>query len=154
MFKKPIKFACFVLVLSQVLTIAGNAAQKPNLIGWWKFEGDLLDSSGLGNDGRAEGDPTFAAGKIGSNALELDGDDYVVIDGVADDVTSNDITFSGWVKTTDTHGLWLSSNGAAGGNVNKALWSIDNGQAALYDGPNRPMKATQVRMSVTVCGIY
>jgi len=136
MSKKPIKLACFVLVLSQVLTIAGNAAQKPNLIGWWKFEGDLLDSSGLGNDGRAEGDPTFAAGKIGSNALELDGDDYVVIDGVADDVTSNDITFSGWVKTTDTHGLWLSSNGAAGGNVNKALWSIDNGQAALYDGPN------------------
>ena len=136
MSKKPIKLACFVLVLSQVLTIAGNAAQKPNLIGWWKFEGDLLDSSGLGNDGTAEGDPTFAASKIGSNALELDGDDYVVIDGVADDITSNDITFSGWVKTTDTHGLWLSSNGAAGGNVNKALWSIDNGQAALYDGPN------------------
>jgi len=136
MFKKPIKLACFVLMLSHVLTIAGNAAQKPNLIGWWKFEGDLLDSSGLGNDGTAEGDPAFVAGKIGSNALELDGDDYVVIDGVADDVTSNNITFSGWVKTTDTHGLWLSSNGASGANVNKALWSIENGQAALYDGPN------------------
>jgi len=136
MFKKMVKLVCFALVLNLVLTTAGNAAQKPNLIGWWKFEGDLLDSSGLGNDGTAEGDPTFVAGKIGSNALELDGDDYVVIDGVADDVTSNDITFSGWVKTTDTHGLWLSSNGASGANVNKALWSIENGQAALYDGPN------------------
>ncbi len=135
MCKKLIYLFCFVLVLSVALTSVADAA-LPNLIGWWKFDGDTLDSSGLGNDGTAVGNPTFVVGKVGSGAIDLDGDDYVTMNGVADDVTSNDITLSGWVKTTDTHGLWLSSNGAPGGNVNKALWSIDNGQAAMYDGAN------------------
>jgi hypothetical protein len=136
MCKKLIHVCSFVLVLGLAFTSVAGAADKQHLIGWWKLDGDTLDSSGLGNDGTIVGNPTFVAGKVGSDALYLDGDDYVTMDGVADDVTDDDITLSGWVKTTDTHGLWLSANGAAGGNVNKALWSIDNGQAALYDGAN------------------
>jgi len=136
MYKRLIRLWSFILVLSLVLASVANAGGKLNLIGWWKFDGNTLDSSGLGNDGTAIGDLFFIAGKVGSNALDLDGDDYVTIDAIADDVTSNDITLSGWVKTTDLYGLWLSSNGAPGGNVNKALWGIDNGQATIYDGAN------------------
>ncbi len=106
-----------------------------SLIGHWKFDGDTLDSSGLGNDGTANGEPTFVAGKVGSNALELDGLDYVAIDGVADDITNdnNDITLAGWVKTADTGSVyWFSCNTGTGGNV--ALFGIVGGQVAMYDG--------------------
>ena len=104
-----------------------NAA---DLVGLWKFDGDALDSSGLGNDGTLAGDPDFVDGWL-NQAVFLDGDDYVTMDGVADDVTSNNVTMSAWVKTTD-HGDWFSINDAGGGNV--ALFATDNQRAAMYDG--------------------
>jgi len=136
MYKILIHLWSFILVTSLVLANVTNASKKPNLIGWWEFDGDTLDSSGLNNDGTVIGDLSFVAGKVGSNALELDGDDYVAIDGIADDITSNNITVSGWIKTIDLHGFWLSSNGIPGGDVNKAMWGIHNGQTTIYDGAN------------------
>jgi len=136
LFMKLINLCSFILVISPAFANVANAHEKPNLIGWWKFDGDLLDSSGRGNDGTAIGDPIFVAGKVGTNALALNGDDYVTIDCIADDVMNNDIALSGWIKTTDLYGFWLSSNGSPGGNVNKALWGILNGQATVYDGAN------------------
>jgi len=106
------------------------------LIGHWKFDGDTLDSSGLGNDGTANGDPTYAVGQVGQ-AISLDGiDDYVTIDGVTDDITNEDITLAGWVKTDDTgSNYWFSCNGPVGGVGNVALFAIVGGQVAMYDGP-------------------
>ena len=72
MFTRLISLVSFVLMLSLVLTNMANAAEKTHLIGWWTFDGNRLDYSGLGNDGTAVGNPTFVAGKIGSNALDLD----------------------------------------------------------------------------------
>ena len=63
-------------------------------------------------------------------AIFLDGDDFVTMDGVADDVVNNDITMSAWVKTTDT-GDWFSVNTGGGGNV--ALFATENQRAAMYD---------------------
>lgn len=75
----------------------------PNLIGWWTFDegtGDTaLDFSGYGNDGEFGGDPQWVEGVIGG-ALNLDGDDYVAIDDVFDDITGTNITLSAWIKTT------------------------------------------------------
>ena len=106
----------------------------PNLIGWWTFDegygNTALDWSGHGNDGTLVNKPQWAEGQM-NGALEFNGSNYVTMNDVADDITSNDITFSGWVKTNDSHGLWLSSNTATG---NVALWSIDQGRAAMYDG--------------------
>jgi hypothetical protein len=104
------------------------------LIGHWKFDGDTLDSSGLGNHGTANGDPTYAVGQVGQ-AISFDGiDDYVVIDGVTDDITNEDITLAGWVKTDDTGSVyWFSCNGPTGANVNVALFAIIGGQVAMYD---------------------
>ncbi|MFH1718260.1 MAG: LamG domain-containing protein [Planctomycetota bacterium] len=120
-------FASFVLALSLALPGVTDAA---NLVGLWKFDGDASDSSGLGNHGTLAGDPEFVDGLLGQ-AVFLDGDDYVTMDGVADDVPSNDVTMSAWVKTTDA-GDWFSVNDAGGGNV--ALFATDNQRAAMYDG--------------------
>ncbi len=109
---------------------------------WLPFDGDTLDYSGYDNHGTAYGNPTFATGIIGSGALDFDGDDYVRMDGVADDITNNDITLSGWVKTTDNSADWFSCNTSTGGNV--ALWGIDNGQAAMYEDGYQARSTTLV----------
>jgi len=107
----------------------------PNLVGWWTFDEGYgttaLDWSGHENHATLINGPQWVEGYF-DGALEFDGSNYVTMDPVADDITSDDITLSGWVKTTDTHGLWLSCNTASRGNV--ALWSIDNSLAAMYDG--------------------
>jgi tetratricopeptide (TPR) repeat protein len=84
------------------------------MIGWWTFDegrGSIaFDSSGHANDGTLQGDPQWTDGNIGG-ALELDGDDFVAIDGVVDDITGNNITVSAWVKTTTTvEGNLFASN--------------------------------------------
>jgi hypothetical protein len=107
---------------------------EPNnagLVGHWKFDegaGTIaLDSSGLGNDGTLGGDPQWVAGVKGG-ALDLDGiGDYVSIDGVADDITTNIFTLTAWFKTTQTaEGSLFATNtgsghalqfGVKGGNV-------------------------------------
>ncbi len=110
MSKKLIYLMFVVLVLGMVLTRAADGA-LPRLIGWWRFDGDTQDYSGLGNDGTAVGNPTFVPGKVGSEAIDLDGiRDYVVIDAVADDV-SKSITLSAWLKTADARNCeWFSCN--------------------------------------------
>jgi hypothetical protein len=116
-------------------TIPAISIVDPNLVGWWKLdEGSgttALDWSGHDNHATLVDGPQWVEGYFGG-ALEFSGSNYATMDPVADDIKGNDITLSGWVKTTDTHGLWLSCN--TGSRANVALWSIDNGQATMYDG--------------------
>ncbi|TKJ39309.1 MAG: hypothetical protein CEE38_00785 [Planctomycetes bacterium B3_Pla] len=83
-------------------TLPDLVITDPDLIGWWKLDSvsgnTVLDWSGYGNDGTLGGDPQLVEGII-DFALDLDGDDYVAIDGVADDITSTNITLSAWIKT-------------------------------------------------------
>jgi len=110
---------------------------EPNnagLIGHWKFDGDTLDYSGLGNDGTAGGDPTFVAGKVGTGALDLDGDDHVSIDGVADYITTNNFTVTTWIKTTQTgEGNVFASNDSGSGH--EFMFGVADGNVYLDDGP-------------------
>ncbi|MCH8120751.1 MAG: LamG domain-containing protein, partial [Planctomycetes bacterium] len=84
-----------------------------------------FDSSGLGNDGTLGGDPQWVAG-IKGGALDLDGiDDYVAIDGVADDITTNTFTVSAWIKTTQTgDGNVIGSNS---GGSHDFVFGVDQG---------------------------
>jgi hypothetical protein len=104
------------ILLMLVMSLFLTRLVKADLIGWWRFDDDFLDSSGLGNDGVPEGNPTFVEGKVGS-ALELGGSDYVVIDSVADDKTNNDITLCLWLKTTSNDAEVIAINSASRGNV-------------------------------------
>jgi hypothetical protein len=72
------------------------------LAGWWKFEGNLLDSSGGGHTGDPCGTtPTYTAGKDGL-AVVLDGTDYVRFGAVG--IDSNDArTVAGWAKASTTN---------------------------------------------------
>ncbi len=107
-----------------------------SLIGHWKLdEGSgttAQDSSGLGNDGILGGDPQWVAGFKGG-ALDLDGiDDYVAIDGVADDITTNIFTLTAWIKTTQTgEGNVFASNS---GGSHDLLFGVKSGNVYLDDG--------------------
>ena len=112
------------------------AITDPNLIGYWKFDeasGDTaIDFSGYGNDGKLGGDPERVEGVIGG-ALDLDGD-YVAIDGVVDDITSNDITLSAWIRTTQPgEGNVIASNTDSS---HVLQFGIDNGNVWVDDGPD------------------
>jgi len=68
----------------------------PNLLAWYKLDGNPLDSSGYGRDAVEVNDPTYGAGLDGQ-AVELDGDgDMVVYSFKA--VDRPDFTIAMWVK--------------------------------------------------------
>ncbi|MFC1633909.1 LamG domain-containing protein [Planctomycetota bacterium] len=132
MCKKLLFLASFVLVLGLILT----SAAKADLIGWWKFDegsgNTAFDSSGYANDGTLGGDPQWGEGYFGGG-LELDGSDYVAIDGVVDDITSTDITLSIWIKSTQTgQGDLFAANDSASGHPLE--FYIDGGYPGRYDG--------------------
>jgi len=66
------------------------------LVGYWKFEGDAIDSSGNGNNGVVSG-ATFGSGRV-NKAAQFDGqNDYVtVLDSPSLDLT-NKLTFIAWI---------------------------------------------------------
>jgi len=110
----------------------------PNLIGWWTFEEksgmSALDWSGHDNLGIFVGDPQRVAGYDG-NALDLDGDDFMRIDDVADDIAGTEVTLSAWLKTTITDTDWYSCNEATGGG-NVLIFALVGGQPAVLDANN------------------
>jgi hypothetical protein len=97
----------------------------------------MQDSSGLGNHGAGGGDPTFVVGQTGQ-AGDLDGSDYVVIDGVADDITANTFTVCAWIKTIQAGaGVVVASNDDASGHdfilgVDQGLVLVEANTANLY----------------------
>ena len=101
----------------------------PNLIGCWKFDegfGDTtFDWSGHGNHATFGGDPQWAEGVLNSG-LDLGGSDYVVIDGVVDDITTTNITLNAWIKTTQTsEGNIFACNDSA--SEHPFMFGIDGG---------------------------
>ena len=106
----------------------------PDLIGWWTFDkghGETaIDWSGHGNDGTLGGDPQWVDGIL-KGALDLTGD-YVSIDAVADDITTNDITLSAWIRTTQAgEGNVFASNT---GSSHVLLFGVANGNIYVDDG--------------------
>ena len=145
MCKKLIFLVSLVFVLGPITRMA-SADITTGLVGHWKLDevsGNIAyDSSGNGNDGTIIGGGSqWVVGHIGG-ALNLSGGDYVTMDGLGNDITDNDCTYSGWVKTTvtaDTY--WFSCNTSGRGNV--ALWGIDaSGVALMYDGGKKSRSTT------------
>ena len=89
------------LVWGLILT-APVRAGDPSLMGYWKFDGDALDSSGNDRHGTFVGSPTFGPGVFGQ-ALELaGGPDYVIIDGYKGILGTHAFSIAAWVRTTNT----------------------------------------------------
>jgi hypothetical protein len=118
---------CILQVFESVVAPAG-------LVGWWRAEGDALDSAGS-NHGALRNGAGFAAGKVGQAfSFHGENDFFEIPDATALHVTS--VTKEAWVEfdvtsgirmlfakplgatTGDSYALWLNSgilNGAVGG---------------------------------------
>ncbi len=93
----------FALALVWALILTSPAqANDPNLMGYWKFDGDALDSSGNDRHGTLQGSPTYGPGIFGQ-ALECEGNpDYVTIDGYKGILGTHAFSIAAWVKTSNT----------------------------------------------------
>ena len=96
MCNRLIGLAVLVLLLGAVTPGMGADA---NLMGWWTFDGHVLDISGNERHGTINGDPQFGPGVYGE-ALEFDGDDYVSIDGYKGVLGAQAFSIAAWVKQT------------------------------------------------------
>ncbi len=80
---------------------ATGTTVTPTLVGWWKLDNDVKDSSGTGNNGTITGTPTYATGKIGAG-LKLNGTtDYVDCGAPASLNITDQVTLSAWVQPTN-----------------------------------------------------
>jgi len=98
------KRLCLVLGLFMLLSLSMPCvlAEDPALMGWWKFDGDALDSSGNDRHGTLQGSPAFGPGVFGQ-ALEMEANpDYVTIDGYKGILGTAAFSIAAWIKTTNT----------------------------------------------------
>jgi hypothetical protein len=101
-------YAGGVLSCSSSCTLDESRCVSNNgLVGYWRFEGDFLDSSAEGNDGNSQG-ATIVNGIVGS-AAEFN-QDYVEIPSI---ITSSDseFTYLMWIKSSSSSPSWLIYQG-------------------------------------------
>ena len=81
---------------SVIVTIT---AYNPSVVSQWHFDGDVLDSSGNGNNGTLNGGVGFVTGQI-NQALSFDGvDGYVNVPLNGLPATMTDVTVEFWANT-------------------------------------------------------
>jgi len=83
-----------------------------SLVGWWKFDGDMVDSSGNGRDGSLKltggaGSYSYVDGPFGGQAFESVNGAYVGIDGSGDagwaQMRYDSMTIAMWMRSTDPY---------------------------------------------------
>lgn len=127
----------------------------PNLKGWWRFENDLLDSSGNGNDGAmGAGSATYAAGVQGQ-AYDSSTARFVTIADSASMRITGALTVAAWVRRTASlanhSGLldkWYRAAAvrswnfivlsSAGSHLPRFSISQNGAAGVLVDGPTTP----------------
>ncbi len=88
------------------------AAPPPDMVGWWRGEGDAGDSEGA-NDGTPVNGVSFDPGKVGQ-AFGLDGiDDHVLVENPWDLGSSSALSISVWVHPRNTAHGGILRKGAA-----------------------------------------
>ncbi len=122
------------LVLGLVTPITA-AEPDPSLMGWWKLDGNTLDSSGRNRHGTLMGNAHFEVG-LYDQGLSLDGaGDYFNVDGYKGVVGVNPFSIALWVKTT-SNGTLVSWGTQAGGQrvdlrLNEGRLRVEHGNGNL-----------------------
>ncbi|MCL5279009.1 MAG: hypothetical protein M1376_03780 [Planctomycetes bacterium] len=116
-------------------TMPDIATVNPDLIGWWMFEEGagtkVIDFSGHGNDGTLAGGTKWVDGVQGGAVQLTSG--YLTVDGIVDDMKSTNVTFSAWVKTTQTtEGELFAGNETGSGHP--FMFGVRNGVPFVNDG--------------------
>jgi hypothetical protein len=115
------------------------------LVGWWKFDGNANDSSGNGNNGSENGDPTYVAGKIGQ-AISFDGEGDRIevpatVAGNPELFPAKAISASAWVRATVSanalyslvrHEFHFTPLQTFAGGAQAAAFTNQNGSRALH----------------------
>ncbi len=138
---KLIFLASFIFVLGVVSPGMGD--DDPSLMGWWTFDGHSSDVSGNDRHGTLNGTPSFGPGVFGQ-ALELDGDDYVTIDGYKGVLDTNAWSVALWIKTTNGDDRAMICWGSTGGGNRSELritddtlrWNTGNGNIEANTSPS------------------
>jgi len=119
MHKKVIYAILAALVLALATTCPAGLDDDPNLVAWWKFDGDATDSSGNGHNGTLMGDPApgFVEGMIGQalDTTEIDGPGYVEITGYKGILGGSPFSITAWINTHDTSGTFMGWGSTDGG---------------------------------------
>jgi len=127
--------AMFMFLVGLVGSPAAVAAD-PSLVGWWQFDGDILDASGNGRDGSLVGDAQLVDNGLFGGAVALDGSgDYVNIDGYkgigAVDGVQQPFTVANWFKTTGNAEMVTWGDNPGG---QRLSWRIDGGSLRTEHG--------------------
>ena len=116
--------------LSDFAILSEHWMRDPSLMTWWRFDGDYADSAG-NYPGTPVGDPAFvgqALARVGSGAVELNGNNAVVVNDFMGLAGTAARTCMAWIKTTGTAApivYWGDKNTAGG------MWEMrlnSNGQ--------------------------
>lgn len=109
----------FTLLLGMTTSSQAGLDDDPNLVAWWKFDGDAIDSSGNELHGTLMGNPapTFVNGMIGQalDTTELDGPGYVEITGYQGILGGNPFSITAWINSSDSSGTFMGWGSTAGG---------------------------------------
>lgn len=99
-----------------------------SLIGYWKFDGNLSDSSGNGNTGVATSENYTSDSKVGGYAYESSSDgsvnDNIVITSDANLGEGSTLTASFWYKSTSVTDSWGTFIKKSSGGANDRGWWI------------------------------
>jgi hypothetical protein len=126
MSRKLLCLISFVLVLGMTTVSPAGLDDDPNLAGWWKFDGNALDSSGNDRHGTLMGDAHIIDVGLHGGALSLDGSgDYVNIDGYKGvnmnaDGVQQEFSIANWVRTT-----------VSSGNTEMVTWGTNQGRKRM-----------------------
>lgn len=90
-------------------------ALTDNLMGAWRFDSDLTDASGRGNDLSGSGSPGYATGVLG-NALSLTGTEYAYRADNADLSVAGPFTIVSWINVTGTNFSFIATKHGTAGN--------------------------------------
>ena len=93
----------FVGILALIFVNIGLAIDDDDLVAYWPFDdGEAIDATGNGHDGKLVGPPRSVDGKFGK-ALEFNGkSDYIVVPNHPDLVLQSGVTYAAWFKPSET----------------------------------------------------
>ena len=128
----PLVCASGACVSSSVMNIL--PAYNAKLRGYWKFDGNFVDSSGAGNNANAKGSASLAAGKYGQAASFNGTTAYLDFSGSVINVTTN-ISISSWVNPSVNHNTSIYGFGPKDGcDPSSSHISLHNGSVRSYVG--------------------
>lgn len=105
-----------------------HAALTDGLMAYYQFNGNLLDSSGNGNNGTLQGSISYSTGMLDSGAY-FNGSSYITVANSSSLTLNNQLTISAWVRVDagSLNGASILQKGQSG-----TIWDYGLGTYSSY----------------------